>query len=427
LGTSDIRDTEGPAGDAMNMRSIPKGETDFRLRVLILPFYLPAVFSSLGAGAVLPMLALFAREVGATVAQASFIVGLFGLGGLLFNIPAGALVTRFGRRTVMIAAIALEGTIAGVLGFSRSVSFLALFVFLLGAVHTTFFVTRLTWFRVLVPTRLRGRSLAIIGGENRLGMFFGPIAGGLVAETLGFHFVYWMYALLMFVSLACVAAWVPNDEGAGENRGRPPLLSRTGSILKSNARVFATAGVAIILLQILRTGRQALLPLIGESLGLSVSQVGLIVGIPYLMELILFYPTGIIMDRFGRKATAIPSLALLGLGIGFLPLAGSFASLSIVALMAGFGNGLASGINMTLSTDYAPREAPGEFIGVWRFVVDAGTTSGPFLVGTIAAALTLGGSALIVGALGLIGAAIFAVLVPEPLSHKTATDGNTAT
>jgi MFS family permease len=367
---------------------------------------------------VLPLLALFARETGATVAEASFVVGLFGLGGLLFNVPAGLLITRFGKRNVVIATTALEGVIAVVLGFSQAIWFTALFVFLLGAVHTVFFVSRLSFFRALVPNHSRGRALALIGGENRFGRFIGPIIGGFLTEAMGFRFVFFAFAVLMAISLIFVIRWVPKDDPLERVTTRGKSLQRMGRILKENSRVFATAGVSIIILQLLRTARQALLPLVGEAIGLQISQVGIVVGLMYFMELILFYPTGIMMDRFGRKATAIPALVLLAIGLGLLPLATSFTVLTVFALIAGFGNGLGSGLNMTLSTDYAPAENPGEFIGVWRFIVDAGTTGGPFLVGILATALSLTGAAFVVGMLGISGAFVLTVLVPEPLKHR---------
>lgn len=423
----------GEWGDAgRNVRktgqTVGTGGTDarsgFRFRSLILPFYVPSAISFIGAGMVLPLLALFARETGATVAEASFIVGLFGLGGLLFNVPAGFLVTRFGKRTVVIATTVMEGMIAVVLGFSESTAFMAFFVFLLGAVHTVFFVTRLAFFRSLVPNDSRGRALALIGGENRLGRFLGPILGGFLTEMMGFRFVFFTFAALMGISLLFVLKWVPHDTDRSVAPRTGRSLGRIGVILRENAGVFATAGVSIIVLQLLRTARQALLPLVGESIGLDVSRIGIIVGSMYLMELLLFYPTGVAMDRFGRRATAIPALILLAVGLGLLPFSGSFGALVGFALVAGTGNGLASGLNMTLSTDYAPAENPSEFIGVWRFVVDAGTTGGPFLVGLVATALSLTGAAFVVGALGISGAFVMTFLVREPLSRTESASKN---
>jgi MFS family permease len=150
---------------------------------------------------------------------------------------------------------------------------------------------------------------------------------------------------------------------------------------------------------------------------LNVSEIGLLVGIMSFAEFALFFPAGIAMDRWGRKTTAVPSLILLSAGLALLPFTKSLAGMAAVVLLTGIANGIGSGINITLSTDFAPEKNPSEFIGVWRFVVDVGTAGGPFLVGALATVLSLGVSTVIIAAVGLSGAAIMGLFVPEPLKR----------
>ena len=62
-----------------------------------------------------------------------------------------------------------------------------------------------------------------------------------------------------------------------------------------------------------------------------------------------------------------------------------------VTSLIGFGNGLGSGTMLTLGADLAPPkgEGMGAFLGLWRLIGDAGHTSAPIIVGTIADALSL--------------------------------------
>ena len=128
----------------------------------------------------------------------------------------------------------------------------------------------------------------------------------------------------------------------------------------------------------------------------------------------LVYPAGIIMDRWGRKAAGVPCLLFLALGLSLLPFAHTLPMLLVAVLVAGIGNGLGSGINMTLSTDFAPAVNPGRFIGVWRFIVDLGTMSGPFLVGAVTGAFSLSGASMIVAGIGFAGAGVMGFFAPEP-------------
>jgi MFS family permease len=51
---------------------------------------------------VIPFTPLLARDLGASVAFASFIVALRGIGMMLFDIPAGMLVGAVGERNAMV-------------------------------------------------------------------------------------------------------------------------------------------------------------------------------------------------------------------------------------------------------------------------------------------------------------------------------------
>src|SRR5690242_11205235 len=81
----------------MSTRQDPPGtEAPFSLRAIAVPAFGPTVLAALGQGAVLPVVALRARELGASVGVAAFMVGLVGIGQLCAALPAGAVVSRIG-------------------------------------------------------------------------------------------------------------------------------------------------------------------------------------------------------------------------------------------------------------------------------------------------------------------------------------------
>ena len=60
----------------------------FSLRSIAVPAFGPALLFSVGEGAILPVVALTARDLGASVAVAALVVTLIGLGSWFFNLPA---------------------------------------------------------------------------------------------------------------------------------------------------------------------------------------------------------------------------------------------------------------------------------------------------------------------------------------------------
>lgn len=134
---------------------------------------------------------------------------------------------------------------------------------------------------------------------------------------------------------------------------------------------------------------------------LSESDIGLIISAGALVDALLFYPAGSLMDRLGRKPVFIFSLVVIGLGLCLMPFAQNFWGLIAISILMGIGNGVSSGIIMTVGADVAPEVNRGSFIGLWRLISDVGSTSGPVIIGTMLKISGLAFAAHSVGVLGL--------------------------
>ena len=400
----------------------------FRLRPLILTVYLPTFLVAFGQGAVLPIIPLFASDLGASIAVAGLVFAMRGLGSMVFDVPAGVLASRFGDRQTLIAGALVIAVVGLGSATSQSVAQLALFTFLFGAGNSVFQIGRLAYISEITPIGQRGRVITLLAGLDRVAMFASPILGGIVAELFGLGAPFLVQAVVS--ASAAVLIWfvvrgnvvVPLSSGHRVYR-------RVGSTLSRNRRSFLTWGAAVITLQVIRGGRQVLIPLWGAGIGLDVVAIGLVVGLSAGIDMLLFYPVGHVMDRFGRKWVATPSLVVLSIGVALIPLAGSFEALLLVGLITGLGNGLGTGIVMTLGADLSPPVGRGEFLGVWRLIADVGTAGGPFVIAAIAHVLTLGAASFAVGSVGLAGALFVAVAAretlarPQPAAVRAGPDG----
>jgi MFS family permease len=390
--------------------------TPFRLRPLILTVYLPTFLLAFGQGAVLPIIPLFAKDLGASVAVAGLVFALRGLGTMVFDVPAGILASRFGDRRTLIAG-ALAIVVVGIgSGTSHTVVQLALFTFLFGAGNAVFQIGRLAYISEITPIENRGRVIALLAGVDRVAIFISPIVGGLLAQAFGLQAPF----LLQAAAGACavVLIWfVVRDNVVVPLQSGHRAYRRIGGTISRNRHSFLTWGLAVIALQVIRGGRQILIPLWGDEIGLDVAAIGLVVGLSGGIDMLLFYPVGYVMDHFGRKWTAVPSLIVLSVSVAMIPLARSFEVLLLVGILTGFGNGLGTGIVMTLGADLSPSIGRAEFLGVWRLVGDVGTAGGPFVIAAIAQALTLGAASLVVACVGLAGAAYLAVAARETLTR----------
>jgi hypothetical protein len=101
---------------------------------------------------------------------------------------------------------------------------------------------------------------------------------------------------------------------------------------------------------------------------------------------------------------AVPSTLIMGTAMLLIPLSAGFVGL-LAALLIGFGNGISSGLNMTLGADFSPDNGRGQFLGIWRFLADARATGGPVLLSRVTAVASLGAGVAATGGLGFAAAA----------------------
>jgi MFS family permease len=106
-------------------------------------------------------------------------------------------------------------------------------------------------------------------------------------------------------------------------------------------------------------------------------------------------------------------MALMGISLLLMPLTTGAVSLLLVALLIGFGNGIGSGLVMTLGADYSPRNGRPQFLGIWRFLSDAGGSSGPAILAGLTAAVTLSFGIAATGLLGLAAAGVLGYSIPR--------------
>ncbi len=409
-------------GHRINLMTSPDDPEPFSLRSIAVAAFGPTLLFGIGQGAILPVVALSARELGASVAVAALIVTLIGLGSWFFNLPASLVTLRFGERWSIVGAavaagLALAAAAASSTLASNGLWLLAAAMAVVGMSGAVFGLARQKYLTEAVPVAFRARALSTLGGVNRIGVFIGPFAGAAAMQFLGLAGAYWVGVVAMaaaaLLSLTIPDLTTPQVQPGGDAGPQPTLRS----VAVSHAGVFLSLGVGILLLSALRSSRQVVIPLWSDHLGMDATSASLIYGLSGAIDMLVFYPAGKLMDRKGRQWVAIPSTLLMGTALLLIPLTGSFVGLLLAALLIGFGNGISSGLVMTLGADFSPDRGRGQFLGLWRFMADAGSTGGPVLLSGVTALASLGPGISATGILGFAAAAVFAVVIPR-LKHR---------
>jgi predicted MFS family arabinose efflux permease len=335
-----------------------------------------------GAGTIhyqTPMLAAFAADFNADAAAVGWVATLtFGgfLAGTFFLVPLG---DRYDKRKLIL--IELGVLIVALLVMASAPTLPALVVAGLVVGLTSGFaqlVIPLT--AELAPPEKRGRVMGTLLACLFLGILFGRLAGGLIAQFLGWRWTY-VAAVAMLAALApALYLWLP-PMPAKTQLGYARLIGSLFQFLRQNATL-RRASTVQFLLGISYGGFWATVaPMMLALHGFGPAQTGLL-AIPGAAGILVSQPAGRWTDR--RGAFPIVTAGVCLVLVAFVVLA--FAPFAVAAVIAGavlLDSGLRSAIvaNQTLITAVAP-EARSRFNTVFGAHIWGGNAVGAFLAST---------------------------------------------
>ena len=322
-------------------------------------------------------------------------------------LPAGLMGDRYGRKTVLVAALALFGAMSVACAFAPSAEAFIAARTVLGVAGAALIVMSLSVVTVLFSEAERPRAIGIWSAGNFLALPLGPIVGGYVLAHFWWGWVFLMNVPVVLVGLAAVGLFLPQSRSA-----RRPGIDLAGVVLSS-------AGLALVMYGLVQAGDNGW----GDSSAVAPSLAGIgalvafflwearltaLPGGEPLIDISLFrsrsFSWGIILAAAGvfgmfgvlftmpQYLQAIAGVDAQGAGLRFLP---AIAGMALGAIPAdrvaarigpkftvglGFGVlalGMFAGSAMTAGTSDG-------YIAAWTFVVGLGSGLGLATAASIA-------------------------------------------
>jgi predicted MFS family arabinose efflux permease len=349
-------------------------------------------------GAAAALLARYAiHELGATAGTVGLLVGSASVVAIVLRPVLGGLADRHGlRRVTALSAISLAlGLVMMMLAWSLATGTAARLVMGMSTAAST--TALLAWVVALVPVEQRGRALGIFGVSVWAGLALGPQLGQ-VLDSLGGYSALWIgCAVLGLASGICaMRARAPRIEVESEHPPRHPLhllklVARPGA-----ASMIAWAGEGLIVTFLVVTLEGRGLSAGGLTGAVSVFTVFAISVIAARLAL-----SGLV-DRFGAAPTAAVALFAIGLGLGTLAIAHSFAVAALGAVLLGLGFAPLFPSLALLATERLNPDERASGIGVFSSFMDAGMAAGSILGGVSVAALGSTATFALLGAAQLV-------------------------
>ena len=356
--------------------------------------------NSWGMGAISPILPLFTdQEYGVSRTQVGLAVGLHGMSRLFIAVPAGYMAQRRGCRFVLNL-----GTVVNLAG-AAMVALSFNYYWLLGwrtvsGLGSAMFTTGVSiYLRDMATPESRARFLSLQELSILVGVTFGPYIGGIMGEHWGLRSPLHLQVILILVSLGLLYKFVPEPRAgsvseppagtgisAKQSGGRARPVAAPGSLrrlLVSPAFIFVGLfGLMIVANR--QGGRFTIMPLYGEAKGFRPDQLGAFISITHFPQFFTTVISGFLSDRIGRKATIIPAVLLISLGIVAFIWGETFLMLVISGVLLGLGEGLAGPPSVAFFADIAPPGLEGVTMGLFRTFGGLGSLLGALLLGGVA-------------------------------------------
>lgn len=357
----------------------------------------------------MPVLALFAEQLGAGPERIGLIVSVSTLTGVLLKLPSGALSDIYGRRFLLRIGVVAFGLPPFLYLFITDLNSLTALRFVHGLATAIFAPSALATVAELYRER-RGAALGTYTACTQSGALLGPFIGGYLAHVAGFDFAFvtagicGCIAIVLFYSLHLDVATPRVPE-----KGMRPLLAEMWkgfAIVAQNRKVLitsATDGAKMIA----NGALMAFLPLYGLTVGLNPGEVGLLFSVQAGTSFFSKPIMGRVSDRVGRQPLIITGLLICAITFVCMPHVSIFAVLLLLSAGFGFGEAVVSSSSSAFVADSSEFKTLGAGMGMQGTIGDIGHASGPLLAGILIANMSYAGAFTIIASLQVAAAGVF--------------------
>jgi len=133
--------------------------------------------------------------------QSGWIMASYLLSTAIFQIPCARLADIFGRRKIFILGVIIFLLFSVLCGLAFTGMSLIIFRFLSGIGSSMMFATNMAILTAVVPPEKRGWALGINAGTVYFSLAVGPFVGGFLTQTLGWHSIFFLAAIMSVVVL----------------------------------------------------------------------------------------------------------------------------------------------------------------------------------------------------------------------------------
>ena len=171
------------------------------------------------------------RSLGASLSDLEWTVNAYTLSFAVFLMTAATLGSRYGRRRVFVAGLALFGVASAACALAPDAGALVAARAVQGLGAAAVMPMALALLNAAFPAERRGWATGVYGSVTGLAAVLGPVLGGLVAQGLQWQWVFWLNVPVALVAIPFVLARVPEGYGPAVRVDLPGLVLAAAAAL----------------------------------------------------------------------------------------------------------------------------------------------------------------------------------------------------
>jgi len=331
----------------------------------------------------MPVMALYASELGANVGIVGIVIGLYSITNTPANIYFGRLIDRIGYKLPLVLGLIGDMLSMFLYSICRSPLQLALVRAFHGTAGGIVGPSTMSVIAEQSSKTDKAQKMSIYGMALASASLIGYPLSGLIVSRLGFRVLFLFGSALMLIA-TIASFFLPGSRRSNDIPKSTPLKDMVGikCLLKRNGLLI---GYCAVFAQYFTFGGVVtLLPIYAKSIGMEALHVGMSLGAFAITFIIVQFPSGIISDRFGRIKPTTIGLFTGAVSLVLLPSIETFALLAAVMALYGIAYGALFPSISALVADHTSTEERGIAMGIFHALLTAGVAIGAPVIGWVA-------------------------------------------
>ncbi len=334
----------------------------------------------LGIGIIVPVMPVFASELGAGGFALGMIIAAFSISRGVLQPIVGNLSDKWGRKNFLIAGLFIYGIVGLLIPQATNIGNLIAIRAFHGVGSAMIVPIAMAYVGLLSPVGHEGRYMSYLNIAIFCGIGCGPVIGGLVSDLFGFASVFYLMAVLSFIALILVISNMPK---------RNPSEKKEGStLLKSIKKMVGNSRTAGILLaryatMIIMVPTMAFLPLLMSNWPVHTGlQVGMVIACRTLTNAVLQVPFGRFADKYNKLVLLLAGVLCMSLAVLAIPSMENVVSMTILYVFLGIGEAVIWPVLGAYATEEGRvHYGQGTMMGMFSFTMSGGVLTGAVLAG----------------------------------------------